>query len=175
MRKLMIFLLSLLLMVACSDDDRERLFDMPYPDIQFEIPAGLSATLPRVFERDNLATNIEFFLQDNDLETEMITAINPVAAQITAIDNINYNFVREISVRICDAGSEACGPADEVFFIDRLDEEQVGRVVELLPSLRSAKRNLIQERFKLEVVFFFTNTTPFVVESRLDMRFEAVR
>lgn len=164
----------LILLVACSKDDRERLFEMTFPAIDFEIPAGLSASLPRVFERDDQPTNINFFLAENNLTEAQIGGILPAFARITALDNQDYEFVQEVSVRICDAGSLQCTMADEVFYIDNL-QGRAGDVIDLLPSLRNAKRHLIKENFKLEVVFFLRYTSPYSVRSRLDMRFDAVK
>lgn len=174
MRNIFLYGWMLLLMAACSKGERERLFEMTYPAIDFEIPAGLSASLPRVFERDDLSTNINVFLTENNLTEEQIGGILPSFARITALDNGDYEFVQEVSVRICDAGSTQCTMADEVFYIDNL-QGRAREVIDLLPSLRDAKRNLVKENFKLEVVFFLRYTTPFSVRSRLDMRFDAVR
>jgi hypothetical protein len=164
----------LVLLIACNKDDRERLFEMTFPAIDFEIPAGLSPTLPRVFERDDQLTNIGFFLTENNLTEAQIDGILPAFARITALDNLDYEFVQEVSVRICDAGSLQCTMADEVFYIDNL-QGRAGDVIDLLPSLRNAKRHLIKENFKLEVVFFLRYSSPYSVRSRLDMRFDAVK
>lgn len=173
-KKLSIPLFLFFLLLGCSKGERERLFEMTYPAIDFEIPAGLSPSLPRVFEKDNIPSNIDFFLRQNNLDTSQITRIQPFSARITALDNLDYDFVQEVSVRICEAGAEQCSRADEVFYIDNLNERE-DDVIELLPSLGDAKPELTGEEFKLEVVFFFRFTTPYSVRSRLDMTFEAVR
>jgi len=174
MMRILFLPLFLLLLLGCSKGERERLFEMTYPATDFDIPAGLSPSFPRVFERDDISTNIDFFLRENNLDTAQIARIQPFAARITALDNLDYDFVREISVRICEAGSDQCQRSDEVFYIDRLDE-RIDDVIELLPSLGNAKPELTRDAFKLEVVFFFRFTTPYSVRSRLDMTFEAVR
>lgn len=173
MKKLWFYLVTISLLTACSKDDRERLFEMSYPAIDFEIPAGLSASLPRVFERDNIPTNIRYFLNEYNLDTAQIGRILPFSARLTALDNIDYDFVDEISVRICEADAEQCLTGDEVFYIDNLQGRE-DDVIELLPGLGDAKDILTQDEYKLEVVFFFWNTTPISVRSRLDMIFEAV-
>lgn len=163
-----------ILLVACTKDNRERLFEMAYPGIDFEIPAGLSNSLPRVFERDNQPTNIQEFVRQTGIDTAVISGIIPQTARITSLDNLDYDFVEEVSVRVCPAGSAQCTMAEEVFYIDNL-QGRAGRTIELLPSLGNAKRVLTKKSYRLEVVFFFRYTTPYTMRSRLDMTFEAVR
>jgi hypothetical protein len=166
--------ISILLAAACGKDQRERLFEMFFPNIDFEIPAGLSATLPRVFVLEELPTNIAFYLREHGTDTSVISAISPARARLFTLDNLDYSFVEEISVRICPTTVPECTLADEVFYIDDLFG-RAGRDIRLLPSLRNAKQVLSRNQFKLEVVFFFRFTTPYSVNSRLEMSFEAVR
>ncbi|HMN88993.1 MAG TPA: hypothetical protein PKD70_00570 [Saprospiraceae bacterium] len=169
-------LLVLLLGTACVRDSRERLFELVYPDVRFEIPAGLVASLPWAFERRSMPTNIGFFLQQNKVDTAVISAISPVSARIISLDgaNFGYEFVEQVSVLICAEGPQPCTLADEVFYIDDLRGRARERI-DLLPTLRNARRNLIQERFKVEVIFFFRTSTPYSVSCRMDMQFEALR
>jgi len=173
MRILLFF--GILLLLGCQRDNRERLFEMVYPDIRFELPAGLSNATPWAFEQQSLSTNINFFLDNNATDTSVIEGILPFSARITSLDSgFGYDFVEEISVRICEEGRALCTPADEVFYIDDL-RGRAGQSIDLLPSLRNAKRNLVRNRYRLEIVFFFRLSTPYSVSSRLDMSFEAVR
>jgi hypothetical protein len=169
-------LLLLILSAACVRDSRERLFELVYPDVRFEIPAGLVASLPWAFERRSMPTNIGFFLQQNKVDTAVISVISPVSARIISLDgaNFGYEFVEQVSVLICAEGPQPCTLADEVFYIDDLRGRARERI-DLLPTLRNARRNLIQERFKVEVIFFFRTSTPYSVSSRMDMQFEALR
>lgn len=177
MKKIILFTIIIVsaLSFSCNQEQRERLFEMTYSNIAFDIPAGLSATFPRVFERDEQLTNINFYLNNAQLDTAMILGINPLFARITSLDNgLDYNFVEEVSVRICPENSTACTIADEVFYIDNL-RGRAGSRIDLLPTLRNVKRILTQQRYKLEVLFFFAYSTPYTISSRLDMSFEAVK
>jgi hypothetical protein len=165
--------LFIFLLFACVKDNGQRLFEMVYPNIQFTIPPGLNSFLPRVFEVPTMKTNINFYLKENNMEIERVKAISPYSARISALDNFDYDFVREISIRVCPIGNDPCTPADEVFYIDNI-QRRAGNRVDLLPTLRNAKPILSIDRFKLEVLFFFDTTTPYSVDSRLDMTFEAV-
>ena len=172
-KRMIYLLLSAFLLFGCVKDNHIRLFDMVFPDIRFTIPAGLNSFLPRVFEVPVMNTNIDFYLDENNIQEEGLQAIRPFSARLSALDNFDYDFVREISIRVCPVGNNPCTPADEVFYIDNI-QRRAGDRVDLLPTLRNAKTMLTEELFKLEVLFLFDTTTPFSVESRLDLTFEAV-
>jgi hypothetical protein len=173
-KNLLYFLIFPAIFFTCAKDSGDRLFEMYFLDTRFNIQAGWSASVPRAFELNGVQSGIATYLADNNLSLENVTAIRPLTARITSLEGgLDYDFVREISIRVCPDGSAACTPADEVFYIDNLENR--GRtVVDLLPTLRNVKTDLGSEKFKLEIVFFFAYITPYSLESRLDMTFEAV-
>lgn len=161
--------------IGCTKDNRIRLFEMFYPNIVFELPAGLSATFPRVYEIPAIATNFQAFLNNSGLNKDLIAGITPYSARISALDpGLRYDFLREISIRICAIGNNPCTPADEVFYLDRIQRREDDRI-DLLPTLRNVKPLLSGDGFKLEVVFFLESTSPYSIESKLDLFFEAIR
>lgn len=160
--------------MACSRDNGERVFEMLYPNFQFTLPVGLIANTAWAYELRNVSSNLNAYLRENQTDTSVITAINAYSARLTSLDGLDYKFVEEVSVRICSNDKSQCTMADEVFYIDDL-RGRAGESINLLPTLRNVEKLLSQERFRLEVVFFFRNTTPYSVDSKLDMSFEAVR
>ena len=162
----------LLLMLTCKRDTGQRLFQMVYPNTRFVIPAGLSATLPRVFE-ERVSSNIDFYLGENMVDSTRIIAINPYSATLRSLDNEDFDYIGEISVRVCPDEQGPCTIADEVFYIDNI-VNRAGREVRLLPTLKNARKILLKPRFKLEILFFFAFTTPYSVDSQFDMVFEVV-
>jgi hypothetical protein len=171
-KKYWLILPLVLLMFTCQRDTGQRLFEMVYPNTRFVIPAGLSAALPRVFE-DRVSSNIEFYLSENMVDTVSIRAVNPFSATLRSLDNNDFDYIREISVRVCSDGPDPCTVADEVFYIDNI-VNRAGREVRLLPTLKNARPILLEPRFKLEILFFFAFTTPYSVNSQFDMVFEVV-
>ena len=170
---MILLLLPLCLVLACRQDSGVRLFEMGYPAFRFTIPPGLSAALPRVVEVPDMRTNISFFMNlYNVSDTAFIKSIRPATATITSENNQDFRFVEEVSVRMCPVGTRPCSSGEEVFYIDNL-RARAGNQIKLLPTLRNARPQLLQDRVKMEVVFFFNSTTPYEVESRLDMLFEA--
>ena len=166
--------LLIALMAGCRGDNRITIFEMIYPNIQFEMPAGLTGTLPRVFEQDGLRTNFRAYLQEFNVDTSQIAGIEPISATLSSLNGERFNFLREISIRICDARSEGCNAVEEVFYLDNMQNQRIGDEVRLLPSLIDAERILSQDRFKLEIWFFFFGTSPTSIPMKLDLRFDAV-
>ena len=174
-RKGTILILTILMAWGCRDDDGEFVFEMVFPDINFEIPAGLGTFSSYVFEIDDMPSNIDFYLSANSLDTADIKAINPTFARIQSLDpGVDFEYIREISIRVCPVGPEPCTAIDEVFFIDNFTLLEGDRI-DLLPSLRNAKRDLAEENFKMEVVFIFNYITPYSALCRMDLNFQAVR
>lgn len=164
----------ILLSIACSRDRRERFFEILYPNFQFDLPAGLSTSTAWGFELRNVASNFDAYLKDYNTDTIQVAGVLPFSARITSLDGNDYRFVEEVSVRICEEGNKPCTDAYEVFYIDDL-RGRADESIRLQPTSRNVEKLLSQGRFRLDVVFFFRNTTPYAVESKLDMGFEAVK
>lgn len=170
--------LALLALSACRSDNRQVLFDLVYPNINFTIPAGLNAgPVPQVLDIDQFASNIDAYLDENNLSLEQIDAIRPRSATLTAIDNDGtYAFLGGISIRVCPRNTESCREAEEVFYLEGRDiYRRAGSTVDLLPTLINAKRQMQEDRFKLEIWLFVNDISPNALRTRLDMQFEAVR
>jgi len=168
------FIAIILMTLSCREDSGEFIFEMPFQGIEFELPAGLS-TFNSYVQEFELDSNIDFFLSSNSTDTASITAFNPAFARIQALDNgVDFEYIREISIRICPVGEAPCTLVDEVFFIDSFTP-LFGDRIDLLPSLRNAKRDLVEDKFKMEIVFNLNFISPYAVNNRLDLRFDAVR
>lgn len=167
--------LILFLLVGCTKDSRVALFELFYPNNNFTIQAGLGGFFPIEKEWNQIQTNFTFFLNQSGVEEDLITGIRPVSARLTSNDpSLDFFFVEEVSVRICDVEEENCIDADEAFYIDRL-QGRANDVIELLPTLVDFKDLIKGNRFKLELIFFLSANTPYNLPGRLDMTFEAVQ
>lgn len=178
MRKIVPFFLLILLFTTCKKDKRERLFEIQIPNITFDIPAGLSGVLPRVFELDNLTTGTIALAKNANVDTALITEIRPVAATLSSIQgNGDYSFLREVAIRVCRSKSQQCFSTDEAFNIVYNDDRRIGSRINLNPSLPNLRRTLIRDRFKLEILFYVKSgaVSPTAISTRLDMVFEAVK
>lgn len=174
MKKLGTLLLVLLLFLGCRKERGERVFEMLYPNFTFTLPSGLSPFTAPTFAFNNEATSINLYLQQNNTDTSAISAINPFSAQITALNNTAFDFLDEISVRICPAGIVECDAFDEAFYLDNM-RNRVYTQIELLPSLRNFKPLLSGNSYRVEIVFKMNDFTPVTIDCKFDMSFEAIR
>lgn len=175
LRRMAIWGMLVLLLSTCRKDNRLKLFEMIYPNILFEMPAGLTGSLPRVFEENGLRTNFRTYINEFNVDTALITGIEPISATLAALTDERFDFLREVSIRICPAESASCNVAEEVFYLDNIQNQRVGSELRLLPTLINAERVLTQERFKLEVWFYFFGVSPSNIPIKLDLRFDAVQ
>ncbi|MCB0634239.1 MAG: hypothetical protein R2824_25755 [Saprospiraceae bacterium] len=174
MRKLLLLTCSfLILSVACRKDRRERIFEMTYPNFEFQFPAGLSQFQARVFAFSSVTTDIDNYLQQFSTDTSAIAAISPLYANIYNDNNLDFDYLEEVSVRVCPVGQE-CTAFDEAFYLDNLRNRSLSRL-QLLPTLRNLKPVLTGKNYRLEIVFFLSEISPFTLDCRLEMGFEAVR
>lgn len=178
MRKICLFILLPFVLATCKKDDRERLFEILVPNITFEIPAGLSGGLPRVFELNNLSSSVVALAKNAGIDTATIVEIRPRSATLQAIQgNADYSFLNQVVIRVCRSGSNICYATDEAFSIEYFDERKIGSRINLNPSLPNLRRTLIRERYKLEILFYLKPgaVSPTAIPTRLDMIFEAVK
>lgn len=169
-----VLLLCSTLLTTCRSDNRKILFEMLYPNILFDMPAGLTGSLPRVFEIDNLQTNFRAYLREFNVDTAMIKGIEPISASLVALSGEDFDFLREVSVRICYEDSPSCNIAEEVFYLDKIQNQRVGSELRLLPTLINPERILSKEFFKIEVWFYFYGVSPSTIPIKMDLRFDAV-
>ncbi|MBP9874959.1 MAG: hypothetical protein KBC60_13005, partial [Haliscomenobacter sp.] len=65
-----------LVLASCQKDQRERIFEMDYPNIPFSIPAGLSpGPIPRALVLDNFSSNLRYYLTTYSTDTSAIGAL----------------------------------------------------------------------------------------------------
>jgi hypothetical protein len=165
-------------LLACQRDSGIRVFDLIFPNIIFDIPAGLSGGLPRVYTLDNIATNIKAQLQSTGTDTTIITEIRPGTATMTALqNNVDWSFLQEVTIRICRDGSKECSSTQEAFYYQIIDNRRVLDRLLLTPSLPNARKTMIRDRFKLEVIFQVRPgmVSPTAIRTRLDLSFQAFR
>jgi len=175
MKKYFFFLIVIISFLNCSRESRERIFEVVYPNIQFNLPAGLSGLTPWGYALADVSSNFRNLVKVNNSDTSVIAGVLPYSARISSLDGLDYDFVEGVSILMCSNDKAQCSLiSDEVFYIDDL-RGRANEQIELLPTLKNVEKLLSEERFRLEVVFFFRNSTPYTVESRLDMVFEAVR
>lgn len=165
-------LLSMILM-TCRQDAGEPLFDLVYQPREFQIPAGYGSFTALVFSYDNLPTNFGSQLNISGHDVTEVTQIVPLYARLESLDGLDFGFLTSVSVRVCERGPDPCTDFDEVFYLDDLFRRNL-TVLNLDPGLRNMKEILSGDLYKMELVFFSGEVTPYNVDCRFEYGFQAV-
>ncbi|MEL7020476.1 MAG: hypothetical protein AAGK47_02595 [Bacteroidota bacterium] len=142
-------LLALLCNSCSTGDELEFAFEMVYPNNVFEIEAGLNTIESHFFRLDDISSNLGLYF--DGIDTSEIKSIVPREARLVVLDgsNIDFDFIFEISVRICRIDGTSCNR--EIFYRDEI-QENVGRILPLIPNANSVKDELLQGEYGIEVV-----------------------
>lgn len=167
-------LLIVLLLTTCRDEAGESLFPMSYPPKTFTLPGGTNTFASSVVSITNIPTDFPNFLSTTGYASSDVTKILPNSARLTATDGLDIGFLSEISVRICPNTPADCSIADEAFYIDDLYRRRI-TAVNLQPNLGDFKDVLSSGLYKMEVVLFLGEISPYSVDFRLEYGFEAFR
>lgn len=162
----------ILLASACRNEVGELLFEMTYPPRTLSLPAGTNTFTAAVLSATNLPTNYPDYLAASGNSAADVTKIVPNFARLESLDGLDIGFLSEISVRICPVNQQNCTIADETFYIDDLYRRNITSV-NLQPGLGNFKDLLSSNLYKLEVVFFLGEISPYTVDFRLEYGFEA--
>ena len=175
MKNIVLFLFSLLLITSCKKDQDEILFLFPLQDVDFSIPPTASPFQVHYFNLENIVTNHEGLFSSNNVDANSDVRVVPMESSLNVlVGNIDYDFIEQMSIRICDAGdvSENCGT--EIFWRQPVPLN-VGNILDLTPSDIDVKRYLTQEKVNIQVKLeLLRQNPPQFVETRLLLDF-AVR
>lgn len=170
-----LFLLVIILLLgACRDEVGESLFEMNYPPKSFTLAAGTNTFASAVVAVSNIPTNYPNFLSTSGYSTADVNKIVPNSARLVSVDGLDVGFLSEVSVRICPNSQQNCSIADEAFYIDDLYRRNIS-TINLQPGLGNFKNVLSSGLYKLEVVLFLGEISPYSVDFRLEYGFEAFR
>ncbi|WP_020537165.1 hypothetical protein [Lewinella cohaerens] len=170
-----LFLLTVVtLFGSCRDEIGESLFEMDYPPKSFTLAAGTNTFVSSVVAVSNIPTNYPSFLNASGYSATDVTKIVPRYARLVSVDGLDTGFLSEVSVRICPNSQQDCTAADEAFYIDDIYRRNISNI-NLLPALGNFKDLLSSGLYKLEVVFFLGEISPYSVDFRLEYGFEAFK
>ena len=127
------------------------------------------------FNLENIPTNHEGLFSSNNVNANSDVRIVPLECSLNGlIGNTDYDFIEQMSVRICDAGdvSENCGT--EIFWRQPVPLN-VGNILDLIPSDIDVKKFLTKDQVNIQVKLeLLRQNPPQFVETRLLLDF-AVR
>ena len=172
MKNITLLLFSLLLVSSCNKNREDILFPFPIQDIDFAIPPTASTFQVHYFNLENVDTNHEGLFSSNNVDEMSDIRIVPLESSLNVlIGNIDYDFIEQMSIRICDPGdvSQNCGV--EIFWRQPVPLN-VGSILDLIPSDIDVKRYLIQDKINIQVKLeLLRQNPPQFVETRLFLDF----
>ena len=175
MKNIALLLFSLLLVTSCRKNQDNVIFPFPLQDTDFSIPPTASPFQVHYFNLENIVTNHEELFSTNNIDENSDVRILPLEASLNVlVGNVDYDFIEQMSIRICDAGdvSENCGT--EIFWRQPVPVN-VGNILTLIPSDIDVKRYLTQEKVNIQVKLeLLRQNPPQFVDTRLLLDF-AVR
>ncbi|MEZ4984991.1 MAG: hypothetical protein R2795_08150 [Saprospiraceae bacterium] len=165
---------ALLLLAACRKDQGEALFDLNYPPRSFTLAAGANPGLAQVFTFNNQPTLFQSFLNNSGHTADEVEGIQSRFARLSSEDGFDLGFLTGVSVRICPVTQDECTFADEVFYRDDLFRRNIS-VINLDPGLADKKELLSGNLYKMEVLLFLGDVSPYAVDFRLEYGFTAYK
>lgn len=175
MKNLFLLFLIVFLFSACKKDRAQTLFIFPLQNIDTELPPTLSVFQVHYFNIKDVPTNYAGLLGNNNTVEEQIERIIPREANLSVIfGNTDYDFIEQMSVRICNQGDESENCGTEIFYRQPVPRN-VGSVLGLVPSDIDIKEYLMQDAVNIQIKLERLRTPPpMFVETRLEIDF-AVR
>jgi hypothetical protein len=168
-------LLALLLLASsCRQERGERLFEIIYEPIQFDLPAGLSFPNSWVLQQVPVDARYDELLAQTNTSPDEVTAIGGAFARLTAVDGNDFSTLSSVAIRMCPVGERACTEADEVFFLgDLFGRRQT--TLRLNPGLRNIKPLIESGEFMMELIITPAASTVTNITCRLEYSLEVVR
>lgn len=162
-----------ILLPSCGDNEPQLLFQIPFRNVDFEIPPTLSVIQVHYFNIDNVPTDGMALFDANNVAESEATAIFPSRARMQTIFTAEeYDFIEQMSVRICEAGdlSENCGK--EIFWRQPVPQNAAD-FVDLIPSELDVKEFLLLDEVNIQVKLErLRRNPPQFIETRLEMDFD---
>jgi hypothetical protein len=167
-------LLTVFLLTTCREDTGDPLFDLLYAPLEFNLPAGQNPFTAPTAAFSNIPTNYANFLNASGHSFDEVTGVLPLFARLTSLDGLDFGAFTAISIRVCPINQGECTQFDEVFYIDNIFRRNLD-VLNLDPGLRNLKDLFEGPFYRMEIVFFPGEVTPYSLDLRLEYGFQAVR
>ncbi len=175
MKNLFLLLAVIFLFSACKKDKARTLFVFPLQNIDTEFPPTLSPFQVHYFNISDVPTNYAGLLGSNNTVEEQVERIIPREGRFSVIfGSADYDFIDQMSVRICDQGDESENCGTEIFYRQPVPDN-VGSVLGLIPSDIDIKQYLMQDAVNIQIKLErLRRPPPMFIETRVEIDF-AVR
>lgn len=161
---------------ACQRDFvGDRLFEVTYPVIEFNIPAGQPNFSTFVIAQPQVFTNFVDEINQANVTAEDIDNVSGLRARVTSLSGEDFGEIERIELRVCTVGqSGGCDQFNLLFSVDDLFRRRQ-QTVNLNPGLRNFRELFVgNEIIRMELVISPGITTSQNIQARLEWAVQAV-
>ncbi len=166
---------SALLLFSCRKDKRDLLFEMPLAPLEFTVLAGSSTVDTYYITFKEVPTHFDELAATYGLDSTFVGAILPGKAFISSVFGEEYaDLFREIAVHICPEGNQDFKCGYEAFYW-QFPSYKLSNSFDLVPNESDLKALLTRQNANVQLWFRLAKTPTQSIESRLDLRFNALK
>ena len=168
-------LLLLILPFLSCEKEKNLLFNLPFPNLNFTIPAGVNALEAQYFNIDSVPTNLINVAMAQNFDPNQITAVRPASARLQSLfGNVDFDFVFEMTIQLCEVGDKSPNCGREIFWRQPVPQN-VGDFVDLIPNennvLEMLEKDMVNIQIKLAQL---RATSPTFIEAQLNLDFSVL-
>lgn len=135
--------------LSCNKNVPQNVFEIPFEDLRFTIPAGLSPFDIHYFVIRDLKVNKEFFYAQGQVKDPDKVRIIPASARMfNVLSNVDYEFIERISIQLFTEDLPNLNL--EMYFRDPVHFKN-GPVLNLIPTVVEIQDFLERDEFNLRI------------------------
>jgi len=155
----------LLLGSGCNKDTPTSVFEIPFDNIRFVIPAGLSPFDAHFFIIRDIRLNKEFFYQQGQVRNPENVRLIPGSARIyQLVSNVDFECIERISIQVFTPSHPNANL--EMFFRDPVPFRN-GPGLNLIPTLTEIQDITPNDEINLRIRIQLRYPTPEFIETEL--------
>jgi hypothetical protein len=160
----------MLLISACKRDiNGDRLFEVPYPIVDFIVPAGVPSFQTFVVAQNSVPTGVVEAMRLASVTADEVDVYGGLRARVVSLTGEDFGEIERIELRACPVGtSGGCDQATIMFSQSDLFRRRQ-QSVDLSPQLLNFKDLFLgNDNVRIELVFRPGSTTSRTIEARLE-------
>jgi len=162
------FIWMIPLFLGCSKSLPSNVFEIPFDDIRFTIPAGLSPFDAHFFIVRELKVNKSFFFQQGQVSNPDRVRLLPASARmIQLVSNVDLECIERISIQLFTPSHPNINL--EMFFRDPVPFRN-GPGLNMVPTLTEIQEYLSDDEINLRIRVQLRYPTPEFMEMQLQFR-----
>ncbi|MCB0641752.1 MAG: hypothetical protein KDC44_08945 [Phaeodactylibacter sp.] len=169
-----LILAAILPFLSCGKEE-DFLFNLPFPVLNFTIPAGVNTLESHYFNIDSVPTNLINVALAQNFDPGAISAVRPREARLQSLfGNVDFDFVFEMTIQLCEVGDKTPNCGREIFWRQPVPEN-IGSFIDLIPNENDVKEMLEKDMVNIQVKLAQLRfTSPTFIEAQLSLDFSVL-